>query len=123
MGPQNEQRGPEVLYYQHNTLIQQVVNLDCDAELRNLVQGNDASTEEIVQEIIQIKQTMGHMSQVLTEAFAGVRGDAQNQNRELQSHATAKRGVHVWKGPHLKNTLFLDLEERRRSNCRISLNI
>ena len=25
------------------------------------------------------------MSQVLTEAFAGVRGDAQNQNRELQS--------------------------------------
>ena len=33
----------------------------------------------IVQEIIQIKQTMGHMSQVLTEAFAGVRGDEGRQ--------------------------------------------
>ena len=68
-----------------NTLIQQVVNFDYDAELRNLVQGNDASIEDIVQEIIQIQQNMGHMSQVLAEAFAGVRGDAQNQNRDLQS--------------------------------------
>ena len=35
-GPQNEPQGPEqVLYYQHNTLTQQVVNLD--DELRNLV--------------------------------------------------------------------------------------
>ena len=81
-GPQNEQRGPEVLY-QQNTLIQQVVNFEYDPELRHLVQGNDASIEQIIQEIIQIKQAMGHMSQVLTDAFAGVRGDAQNQNENL----------------------------------------
>ena len=82
-GPQNEQRGPEVLY-QQNTLIQQVVNLEYDPELRHLIQGNDASIEEIIKEIVQIKETMGHMAQVLTGAFVGVRGDAQNQNRDLQ---------------------------------------
>ena len=65
-GPQNEQRRPEVLY-QQNTLIQQVVHFESDPELRHLVQGNDASIEQIIQEIIQIKRTMGHMSQVLTE--------------------------------------------------------
>ena len=85
-GPQNEPRGPDVLY-QQNTLIQQVVNFEYDPELRHLVQGNDASIEEIIKEIIQIEQTMGHMSQALTEAFAGVRGDAQNQNRDLQALA------------------------------------
>ena len=61
-GPQNEQRGPEVLY-QQNTLIQQVVHFESDPELRHLVQGNDASIEQIIQEIIQIKRTMGLMSQ------------------------------------------------------------
>ena len=86
-GPQNEERGPEVLY-QQNTLIQQVVNLEYDPELRHLVQGNDASIEQIIQEIVQIKRTMGHMSQVLTEAFAGVRGDAQNQNKNLHDLAS-----------------------------------
>ena len=86
-GPQNEQRGPEVLY-QQNTLIQQVVHFESDPELRHLVQGNDASIEQIIQEIIQIKRTMGHMSQVLTEAFAGVRGDAQNQNKNLHDLAS-----------------------------------
>ena len=86
-GPQNEQRGPEVLY-QQNTLIQQVVHFEYDPELRHLVQGNDASIEQIIQEIIQIKRTMGHMSQVLTEAFAGVRGDAQNQNKNLHDLAS-----------------------------------
>ena len=79
-GPQNEQRGPEVLY-QQNTLIQQVVHFESDPELRHLVQGNDASIEQIIQEIIQINSTIAHMSKVLTEAFAGVRGDAQNQNK------------------------------------------
>ena len=54
-GPQNEQRGPEVLY-QQNTLIQQVVNFEYDPELRHLVQGNDASIDQIIQEIIQIKR-------------------------------------------------------------------
>ena len=86
-GPQNEQRGPEVLY-QQNTLIQQVVNFEYDPELRHLVQGNDASIEQIIQEIIQIKRAMGHMSQVLTDAFAGVRGDAQNQNKNLHDLAS-----------------------------------
>ena len=85
-GPQNEQREPPVLY-QQNTLIQQVVNFEYDPELRHLVQGNDASIEQIIQEIIQIKRTMGHMSQVLTEAFAGVRGDGQNQNKNLHDLA------------------------------------
>ena len=86
-GPQDEQRGPEVLY-QQNTLSQQVVRFEHDPELRLLVQGNDASIEQIIQEIIHIKQTMGHMSQVLTEAFAGVRGDAQNQNKNLHDLAS-----------------------------------
>ena len=86
-GPQNEQRGPDVLY-QQNTLIQQVVHFEYDPELRHLVQGNDASIEQIIKEIIQIKQTMGHMSQVLTDAFAGVRGDAQNQNKNLHDLAS-----------------------------------
>ena len=49
--------------------------------------GNDASIEQIVKEILQIKQAMGHMSQVLTDAFAGVRDDAQKQNRDLQGLA------------------------------------
>ena len=80
-GPQNEQRGPEVLY-QQNTLIQQVVHFESDPELRHLVQGNDASIEQIIQEIIQIKRTMGHMSQVLTEAFAGVRGGRPKSEQE-----------------------------------------
>ena len=44
--------------------------------------------EQIIQEIIQIKRTMGDMSQVLTEAFAGVRGDAQNQNKNLHDLAS-----------------------------------
>ena len=86
-GPQNEQRGPEVLY-QQNTLIQQVVNFEYDPEMRHLVQGNDASIEQIIQEILQIKRAMGHMSQVLTDAFAGVRGDAQNQNKNLHDLAS-----------------------------------
>ena len=73
LGPPNEQRGPEVLY-QQNTLIQQVVHFESDPELRHLVQGNDASIEQIIQEIMQINRTIRHMSKVLTETFAGVRG-------------------------------------------------
>ena len=60
-GPQNEQREPQVLY-QQNTLVQQVVHFEHDPELRDLVQGNDASIEQIIQEILLIKRTMGHMS-------------------------------------------------------------
>ena len=60
-GPQNEQQGPEVLY-QQNTLDQQVVRFKYDPELRHLVQGNDASIEKIIKEIIQIEQTMRQMS-------------------------------------------------------------
>ena len=86
-GPQNEQRGPEVLY-QQNTLIQQVVHFEYDPELRHLLQGNDASIEQIIQEIMQIKRAMGQMSQSLTAAFAGVRGDAQNQNKNLHDLAS-----------------------------------
>ena len=77
----------EVLY-QQNTLIQQVVHFEYDPELRHLVQGNDASIEQIIQEIMQIKRAMGQMSQALTEAFAGVRGDAQNQNKNLHDLAS-----------------------------------
>ena len=58
-GPQNEQRGPEVLH-QQNTLMQQVVHFEYDPELRHLIQGNDASIEQIIQEIIQIKRSTGH---------------------------------------------------------------
>ena len=86
-GAQNEQRGSEVLY-QQNTVIQQVVHFESDPELRHFVQGNDASIEQIIQEIIQSNRTIGPMSKVLTEAFAGVRGDAQNQNKNLHHFAS-----------------------------------
>ena len=86
-GPQNEQRGPEVLY-QQNTLIQQVVSFEYDPEICHLVQGNDASIEQIIQEIMQIKRAMGQMSQALTKAFSGVRGDAHNQNKNLHGLAS-----------------------------------
>ena len=46
---QNEQRGPEVLC-QQNSLMQQVVHFESDPELRHLVQGNDASIEQTIQE-------------------------------------------------------------------------
>ena len=54
-GPQNEQRGPDVLY-QQNTLIQQVVNFEYDPELRHLVQGNDASIEQIIKESFRLSK-------------------------------------------------------------------
>ena len=51
--------------------------------IRNcLVQGNDESIEQIIQDMVQIKRAMGHMS-MFTNALAGVRGDAQNQNKNL----------------------------------------
>ena len=84
-GPQNEQRGPEVLY-QQNALIQQVVHFESDPELRHLVQGKDASIEQIIQEIVHINSTTAHVSKLLTEGFAGVRGDAQIQSRFGQSN-------------------------------------
>ena len=65
-GPQNEQRRPEVLS-QQNTLIQQLVHFESDPESGHLVQGNDASIEQTILEIIQIHRTKGHMSKVLTE--------------------------------------------------------
>ena len=40
--------------YQQNTLIQQVVNFEYDPELRHLVQGNDASIEQIIKEIMHV---------------------------------------------------------------------
>ena len=84
-GPQNEQRGPEVLY-QQNTLIQQVVHFESDPELRHLVQGNDASIEQIIQEIIQINRTIGHVSKVLRRVQEAQKGQAgfQSLERELK---------------------------------------
>ena len=37
---------------------------------------------------MQIKRAMGQMSQALTDAFSGVRGDAQNQNKNLHGLAS-----------------------------------
>ena len=83
-GPQNGQPGPEQVFYQHTTLIQQVVTLDVDSDLRDLLYGDDAAIEEIVTEIHRIRRIMGYMLQVLLDAFAGVRGDAQNQHQDLR---------------------------------------
>ena len=68
-----------LVFYQLNTVNNKAGTLDVDSELSNFIQKHDASIEEIVKEILQIKRTIGHMSQVLTDAFAGVRGDAQNR--------------------------------------------
>ena len=66
-------------------LIQQVVRLEWDQELRDVVQGNNASIEGVVAEIHRVKQAMGTSTNGMNEAFGGVRVDAQSQNQAMQT--------------------------------------
>ena len=74
--------GPNALY-QQNKLVQQIVHLEWDQELREIVQGNNSSIEQIIAEVQRIKQAMGHITKGLSDAFAQVRMDAQNQHQAL----------------------------------------
>ena len=74
--------GPNALYQQNN-LIQQIVQLEWDQELREIVQGNNASIEQIVAEVQRIKQAMGQIVNGLNDTFGHVRTDAQNQQQGI----------------------------------------
>ena len=70
--------GPEALYQQNN-LIQQIVHLEWDQDLREIVQGNNSSIDQIIAEVRRINQAMGQMTSGVNNAFGQVRTDAQNQ--------------------------------------------
>ena len=53
--------GPNILYQQNN-LVQQIVRLKRDQELREIVQGNNSLIEQIIAEVQRIKQAMGHIT-------------------------------------------------------------
>ena len=74
--------GPNALYQQNN-LIQQIVQLEWDQELREIVQGNNASIEQIIAEVQRIKQAMGQIVNGLNDTFGHVRTDAQNQQQGI----------------------------------------
>ena len=74
--------GPNALYQQNN-LVQQIVHLEWDQELREIVQGNNSSIEQIIAEVQRIKQAMGHITKGLNDAFGQVRMDAQNQHQGM----------------------------------------
>ena len=74
--------GPNALYQQNN-LIQQIVQLEWDQELREIVQGNNNSIEQIIAEVLRIKQAMGQIVNGLNDTFGHVRTDAQNQQQGI----------------------------------------
>ena len=74
--------GPNALYQQNN-LIQQIVQLEWDQELREIVQGNNASIEQIIAEVQRIKQAMGQIIGGINNTFGQVRTDAQNQHQGI----------------------------------------
>ena len=73
--------GPPNALYQQNNLVQQIVHLEWDQELRDIVQGNNLSIEQIIAEVHRIKQAMGNITNGLNHAFGEVRVDAQNQQQ------------------------------------------
>ena len=84
-GPQNEQRGTEgtrgSLSAEYADTAGRSLN---ETRITTFGPRHDASIEQTIQENVQIKRTMGNMSQVLT----GVRSDAQNQNKNLHDLAS-----------------------------------
>ena len=74
--------GPEALYQQNN-LLQQVVHLEWDQELREIVQDNNSSIEQIVAEVRRINHAMGQITGGLKNVFWQVRTDAQNQTQGM----------------------------------------
>ena len=75
---------PEALYQQNN-LIQQIVHLEWDQNLREIVQGNNSSIEQIIAEVQRINQAMGQISSGVNNAFGQVRTDAQNHQEGMAS--------------------------------------
>ena len=76
--------GPEALYQQNN-LIQQIVQLEWDQGLREVVQDNNSSIDQIIAEVRRINQAMGQIIGGLNNAFGQVRTDAQNQRQGMTS--------------------------------------
>ena len=74
--------GPEALYQQNN-LVQQVVHLEWDQGLREIVQDNNSSIEQIVAEVRRINHAMGQITGGLNNVFGQVRTDAQNQSQGM----------------------------------------
>ena len=74
--------GPEALYQQNN-LLQQVVQLEWDLGLREIVQDNNSSIEQIVAEVRRINHAMGQITGGLNNVFGQVRKDAQNQSQGM----------------------------------------
>ena len=75
--------GPEALYQQNN-LLQQVVHLEWDQGLREIVQDNNSSIEQIVAEVRRINHAMGQITGGLNNVFGQVRTDAQNQSQVME---------------------------------------
>ena len=80
---QGAPQGPPNAIYQQNNLIQQIVQLEWDQELRDVVQGNNSSIEQIIADIHRIKQAMGNITNGLNHAFGEIRMDAQNQHQGM----------------------------------------
>ena len=76
------QPGPNALYQQNN-LIQQIAQLEWDQELREIVQGNNNSIEQIIAKVQRFKQAMGQIVNGLNGTFGEVRTDAQNQQQGI----------------------------------------
>ena len=74
--------GPEALYQQNN-LLQQVVHLEWDQGLREIVQENNSSIQQIVAEVRRINHAMGQITGGLNNVFGQVRTDAQNQSQGM----------------------------------------
>ena len=85
--------GPEALYQQNN-LLQQVVHLEWDQGLREIVQNNNSSIEQIVAEVRRINHSMGQITGGLNNAFGQVRTDAQNQRQGMASFHEQLVDVH-----------------------------
>ena len=70
--------GPEALYQQNN-LLQQIVHLEWDQGLREIVQDNNSSIDQIIAEVRRMNQAMGQITGGLNNAFG------QSQNRRPKS--------------------------------------
>ena len=85
--------GPEALYQQNN-LLQQIVHLEWDQGLREIVQDNNSSIDQIIAEVRRINQAMGQITGGLNNAFGQVRTDAQNQRQGMASFHEQLVDVH-----------------------------
>ena len=85
--------GPEALYQQNN-LLQQIVHLEWDQGLREIVQDNNSSIDQIIAEVRRINQAMGQITGGVNNAFGQVRADAQNQHQGMASFHEQLVDVH-----------------------------